>query len=297
MMTHHVLNLGAGVQSTAVALMFDEGLIGSEPMTVPGEIAGEPIIPECAIFADTGEEPDAVYTHLEWLVKQLSYPVAIVSVGKLGDDLVRGRNSTGGRFAAVPFYTMGADAEKAEGMTRRQCTREYKIDPIEQHIRRKILGLEPRKRWPQDQSVIHHIGISVDESRRATRIAARFASSSRPEIARFPLLEWGMSRRSCEAFLKDRVPHTVPRSACVFCPYRSNEEWRRLRDTDPNGWNRAVEVDAALRTTGSVANRDMTQTMYAHRSCVPLAEADIEPEDDNQWQFSFQGECEGMCGM
>ena len=48
-----VLSLGAGVQSTTLALMAAHGEIG--PM------------PDCAIFADTGWEPKAVYEHLAWL--------------------------------------------------------------------------------------------------------------------------------------------------------------------------------------------------------------------------------------
>ena len=72
------------------------------------------------------------------------------------------------------------------------------------------------------------------------------------------------------------VPHEVPRSACVFCPYRSNEEWRWLRDNDPAGFQRAVEIDVALRTPGNVVNRNLEQQLYVHRSCVPLAEAFLE---------------------
>lgn len=45
------LSLGAGVQSTTMALMAAHGEIG--PM------------PDCAIFADTGWEPRAVYDHLK----------------------------------------------------------------------------------------------------------------------------------------------------------------------------------------------------------------------------------------
>ena len=47
-----VLSLGAGVQSTTLALMAAHGDIA--PM------------PDCAIFADTGWEPRAVYEHLAW---------------------------------------------------------------------------------------------------------------------------------------------------------------------------------------------------------------------------------------
>ena len=37
------------------------------------------------------------------------------------------------------------------------------------------------------------------------------------------------------------IPHEVPRSACDFCPYRSNAEWRHLQDTDPTGWAKPVD--------------------------------------------------------
>jgi len=46
----HIISLGAGVQSTTMALMAAHREI--EPM------------PDCAIFADTGWEPKAVYDHL-----------------------------------------------------------------------------------------------------------------------------------------------------------------------------------------------------------------------------------------
>ena len=52
-----ILSLGAGVQSSTLALMIEKGEI---PMV------------DAAIFADTMGEPKAVYTHLNWLEKQLS---------------------------------------------------------------------------------------------------------------------------------------------------------------------------------------------------------------------------------
>lgn len=52
----HVLNLGAGVQSTALALLSIAKIF---PERIP--------VFDCAIFADVGEEPAAVYSHLGWL--------------------------------------------------------------------------------------------------------------------------------------------------------------------------------------------------------------------------------------
>jgi 3'-phosphoadenosine 5'-phosphosulfate sulfotransferase (PAPS reductase)/FAD synthetase len=70
----HVISLGAGVQSSTMALMAARGLI--KPM------------PDCAIFADTGAEPEAVYRHLDWLEDQLPFPVHRVSAGNLADEIM-----------------------------------------------------------------------------------------------------------------------------------------------------------------------------------------------------------------
>ncbi|CUX70115.1 conserved hypothetical protein [Agrobacterium sp. NCPPB 925] len=69
------LSLGAGAQSTTMALMAAHGEIG--PM------------PDCAIFADTGGSRKPSYEHLEWLTSPnvLPFPVHIVSAGNIRDVL------------------------------------------------------------------------------------------------------------------------------------------------------------------------------------------------------------------
>ena len=61
------LSLGAGVQSTVLALMAERGEYGLPK-------------PDVAVFADTGWEPPSVYEHLDWLS---------------GSAVVRGRSSQG----------------------------------------------------------------------------------------------------------------------------------------------------------------------------------------------------------
>ena len=63
----HIISLGAGVQSSTMALMAAKGEI--TPM------------PDAAIFADTGWEPKYVYDWLDWLETQLPFPVHRVSGG------------------------------------------------------------------------------------------------------------------------------------------------------------------------------------------------------------------------
>ena len=65
----HILSLGAGVQSSTLALMAAKGEVGPMPMA--------------AIFSDTQAEPKEVYDWLDWLEKQLPYPVYRVTAGNL----------------------------------------------------------------------------------------------------------------------------------------------------------------------------------------------------------------------
>ena len=125
-----VLSLGAGVQSTTLALMIEKGEI---PMV------------DCAIFADTMSEPKKVYEHLDWLEKQLSYPIYRVTKGNLREDTIKAVNNNV-RVAMSPFFTRNKKTGK-KGMMMRQCTQDYKIQPLIKKVR-ELLGVGFRQRVP-----------------------------------------------------------------------------------------------------------------------------------------------------
>lgn len=283
----HILNLGAGVQSTALYLM---SMRQDEPEHIPTF--------DAAIFADTQEEPRVVYEHLQWLKSLGGPPIIEATAGRLGDDLLAGENTTGQRFAAIPAYTMAPGADR-EGRVRRQCTKEYKVEVVERAIRRVVLGMKARQRIPAGVRVVQYMGLSFDEPGRIISVKVRFQRVGWSE-PRFPLFDLEMTRRGCLAYLEEVAPNrVVPRSACVCCPYRTNAEWRRLRDSDPEGWARAVEIDEGLRRPGAVVNRGLDASLYLHRSCTPLADAPIDTPESRgeQYTFGFAAECEGMCGV
>jgi len=285
MREYNVLSLGAGVQSTALYLKFQRGEM--------------PVQLDAAIFADTQEEPRAVYEHLEWLKSLNGPPILTGTAGKLGDDLIAGRNSTGGRFASIPAFTT-IDGGKTVGITRRQCSKEYKTEVIGKVLRREVLGLKPGQHVPRGVLVHQNIGISLDEAGRAVRME-RNVPPPKYIKRQFPLIDQLITRANCKSELAGQVPHETPRSACTFCPYHDDYEWNRLKTEDASGWQRAVEVDRRLRETGSVVNRDMAQTMYLHRSCKPLDLVQLNPQPPAsravQLQMNFAAECEGMCGL
>ncbi len=317
---HDILNLGAGVQSTALYLMFLRGQITPQI--------------ECAIFADTQDEPGAeqrrlgmpdpegsVYAHLDWLMSLNGPPILVRTIGQLSADLMRGENSTKQRFASIPVFTQSPTA--STGQARRQCSAEYKINVINQAIRREICGAERGRSIGREHEVIQYIGISADEASRAVRVMRNAVPvSARARAARwnyqdllaffasrnwrfcFPLVDHGVSRADCVKYLSGIVPHVTPRSACTFCPYHDDAEWNRLKQDDPIGFGRAVDVDAALRQPGVIVNRNMDQPMYLHRSCVPLDQVvfrqQARPDPTAQFQLfrsKFADECLGVCGV
>jgi hypothetical protein len=278
----HVLNLGAGVQSTTLYLMSMEG---EAPKF------------DVAIFADTGEEPQAVYEHLKWMQTRNGAPILVRAAGKLGDDLLQGRNSTGQRFASIPAFT-GYERDY-RGQVRRQCSTEYKIQVIERAIRREVVGLKPRQRIPKDVRIHQYFGISLDEKSRASRIWERYhiehSSIGEPH---FPLIDKQMTRANCIDWLADRVPHTVPRSACIFCPFHNDAEWAQLKAAGGADWARVIEVDQGLRNPDSIVNRNVDQSLYLHKACKPIDEIEFRPmSNPKDLQLGFGVECEGVCGV
>lgn len=287
---HHFLNLGAGVQSTALYLMSIDG--------------DEPEVPrfDAAIFADVQEEPDEVYKHLEYLKTLGGPPIIVTTAGRLGDALHQGSDANGnqrtdgGHYIAIPAFTLNPQTG-SKGIIQRQCTADFKVKPIERLIREHCGGQFGRP-LPKDVIVHQYMGLSFDEPKRVIRVKQRFLAKPSNWKVHFPLWEMQMTRGDCMAYLKSRLPYEVPRSACVFCPFKSDAEWRRLRDEDPKGWERAVHIDKVCRTgTGRDAHR------YLHKACVPLDQVDLRPADEKSGQtnmFShlrgFQDECEGYCG-
>ena len=259
----HILSLGAGVQSSTLALMFARGEL--TPM------------PDCAIFSDVGAEPQAVYDYLEWLKKELPFPIHIV---KHKDGLLN-HVETGikeKKFIQVPFYD-------ETGLGARQCTNMYKIQPINKKIR-ELCGYVPRQRIKEVVATMY-IGISYDEMQRMKDSREKWITHS------WPLIEKRMHRLDCKAWLRKHGYPEPPRSSCWFCPFRSQKDWRDLKQNDKESWDKAVDLDKRIRNTGSKG-----QKVYTHQTLKPLDEVDLDSDiDKGQNVFDFLSECEGMCGL
>jgi hypothetical protein len=239
-------------------------------------------MPDAAVFADTCAEPAAVYEWLDWLEGRLPFPVYRVRHAEgLRANIVRPLRQ--GRKASLPVFT---ESKNGGGQLRRQCTYEFKVLPITRQVR-TLLGLRPRQRAGTAVRVSLWMGISRDEIHRMKDNRQSWISN------RWPLVEMGMTRRDCLAWMESHGYPMPPRSSCVFCPYHSDAEWRRLRDTDAAGWADAVAVDESIR--GGI--RGTKERLYLHRSLQPLSEVDLRTEQEVGQLELWGAECEGMCGL
>lgn len=262
-----VLSLGAGVQSSCVALMVT---------------AGELPPVDCAIFADTGWEPKKVYKWLNWLEPQLSFPVYRVSAGNLRTNVLESKNTTGGRFATIPWFILSPRGKK--GMGRRQCTSEYKLGPIRKK-KRELLGYKPRSRIPVG-SCETLICISVDEAHRMKPATDRWDKNT------FPLIDKGMHRYHCGLWMDSHGFPRAPKSACLACPYHSDEQWREIKE-EPDEWADVLFIDQAIREPV----RGQRGRQYMHADRKPMAEVDLLSPRERGQTDAFINECEGICGV
>lgn len=227
--------------------------------------------PDLIIFADTQAEPESVYqavTEDQAFAKEAGIPFHIATAGNLSDVL----NLAPEVF--IPAHTLNYRGDR--GILRRQCTSRFKIEPIKRHLRAH--GVKTARML---------LGITTDESIRVKTSPVKWIQNV------YPLIDLGWSRDDCVAYLESLGLAAV-KSACVFCPYRNEHGWAKIRE-NPADWAAAIAYDEALRDSRPEAGQ-----MFVHRDCVPLREARVPDLASTRLLFSDEGfgnECEGHCGV
>ena len=263
-----VISLGAGVQSSTMAIMAAKGDFPNV---------------DCAIFADTGYEPKAVYTYLNFLSNILPYPIFKVRKGNIRDDMLAAKGTT--NFVVAPFFTQNKITGK-KGMVMRQCTNDYKIQPIRTKIR-ELCNVKKGKHFPKDKYVEQWIGISTDEIGRMKPARDKYI------LNRHALIEAKMSRQDCIDYLKKENIPLPEKSACIVCPYHNDAYWHFMKTERPSEFSIAVDFDKKVRTI----TRKEDEEIYVHRSCKPLDEVEFDKKETDKQIDLFNNECEGMCGV
>lgn len=216
---------------------------------------------DVAIHSDTRHERSSTYEFAAqwtpWLEERGVKVATAHNEAAGGTEVVINGNKT-----HIPAHTLN---EGKAGVIRRQCTNEWKIQPIRRYLQAHRQG-QPVELW---------LGISFDEFHRAKASGVQYIKH------RYPLLEKKMDRADCLAWL---AAHNLPspgKSSCVFCPFLNKRAWQEMKREGGTDWAHAVEVDNAIRNVRPPGE------LFVHPKRLPLEQAVIIPEDTGYSQLDM----------
>lgn len=231
---------------------------------------------DIVIFADTQREPPEVYEAIERDkvdAQAAGIEFVVTTKGDLGAWQENGS-------IHIPLYTMkigpmdgSYDKADREGQLFRTCTDRFKIAAVR---------AECRARGWDKEGVTFDIGFSVDE---ISRMKPPPEDTPKWVTFQYSLLDRGIRRSDCEAFLRERdLP--VIKSSCYMCPWKSRWSWSALKTRQPEAFARAVLYDESIRDARP------GYKSYCHQDRIPLTKVpDLPPglfdQDDQNCDTGF----------
>ena len=155
-----ILSFGAGMQSTALALMSCENAVQAP--------APYPLVPvyDAVIFCDLGLEPLWVKEQMEFTknaCENAGIPFYVLDTPLYKDFT---ENFGERRVISIPWWTLGNDGHKSK--MPRNCTIDYKVERISKFVRWELLGYRKGQRLRSEDIKAHemHMGFSAEEAHR-----------------------------------------------------------------------------------------------------------------------------------
>lgn len=254
----NVISLGAGKQSSYMLLQALEGKFQYKP--------------DFAIISDTGCEPKYVYEYLDWLngyVKEkYNFDIITVTAGNILRDTLEYVAGERKRVAQLPLKLNGG------GLVMRQCTFDYKIAPLRKYLQQVRNGSKIRL-W---------IGISLDEMERMKDSNVKYIEHY------YPLVSNQIRIDQIVNWFKINGMKEPGKSACLICPFHSDQYWRRFKKEFPIEFETACSFDDAIRNYPKLKSKSFLSN---HRK--PLREIDFTYSPSLFPELIE--ECDGLCGL
>lgn len=263
------VNLGAGEDSTAML----------------GMCAARGWRPHWVLFCDTGSERAATYDVVRRLRQLCDYvgfpfsvtwwkrtdgPVWTVPRPRPGSPMCEQREVLATEWVDGVRHILTAEETLAEYSLRTRympskaygyngCSYKYKQQPAERW--RKENGFE---------RTVYAVGFHAGEPKRVNkRKCQRSLSEYEADQMEpwYPLYANGIGRDGVREIvagmqLAPGVPlGAVGKSACTFCPSSRREEWIQLRDTDPDLFAEALQIEQAAREVGNAEKNGLRRRL------------------------------------
>jgi 3'-phosphoadenosine 5'-phosphosulfate sulfotransferase (PAPS reductase)/FAD synthetase len=218
-----VVAYGVGVDSTAM-------LVG---------LRQRGIRPDLILFADVGDEKPETYAYLpimnQWLEKAGFPQITVVKNmrPKSGDVSL---SASLLRLGVLPSLAYGGHS----------CSLVWKRDPQHKFIKNWQPAIEC---WSRGDLVRMCIGYDASprDSVRQYKAEGKDSPGFKNE---FPLQEWGWDREECKRQIAAAGLPIPGKSACFHCPASKKHEIEFLRDTHPDLFARALQIELKAQVKG-----------------------------------------------
>jgi len=223
-----VVSYGGGVQSTAlVVLAMQRGWHIDEIVHVD------------LLDAESPATREYVASFAGWLRETYNRGITILQRDLYGDMLANPA------FTPAPWR-----ARDGSFILRRQCTRQYKVEPIRRYLYQQY----------KRERIRLMLGISVDEFHRM-----RDSGSARIENV-YPLVDERLTRSDCRLIIERAGLATPPKSSCWFCPYRSVRSQAELIRQYPALRGMAEELERRINDERRARGKDEIVVLRAGTS-------------------------------
>ena len=233
-----ILSMGAGVQTTAMLLMYYERY-------------------DAVIFADTGNEQDETYEYIgRYLIPFCEqHGLPWITVYHLHGRTVL---ENAARSTAPELY-----------FKQRQCTDKNKIQPVLRYIR----TMKPKP--TADNPIIEDIGFSSDEYK---RLGQNPRDDDPKYIRKeFPLYDNKISRQDCKDIIRKHKWPIPPSSHCKMCPLVGVKRIRSLFNLHPKEFDALIDIEKSDRKYPDrtiIKNHPLEKIVRSH-SLLEFSEQDI----------------------
>lgn len=185
------------------------------------------------LFADTGGEKPHTYQYVKifsnWL-KSNGMP-EIITVKKAGNGETLEENCL--RCNMLPSIAYGY----------KTCSQKYKIQPQDKFFNNLP---EAKSIWKSGGKLTKFIGYDSTETHRIAK--SKLRQDDKYEY-RYPLYEWGFTRKNCIEIIKNEGLCLPGKSACYFCPMSRPSEIRALKHNYPELMDRALKIEENANLT------------------------------------------------
>lgn len=209
---YKVWSSGGGVQSTAIAVLIEAGVLEK---------------PDYGIMIDCGYEKTATldYMHNVTIPRMEKIGVPFLMLNTL--DYTNNNLTDGNGHVNIPAFRLKPNGIISKLHT--HCNSTWKVRVT--RLWAKQQGIKYMENW---------IGISTDEARRTKESPLKWIT------LRYPLMELDMSREGCVYAIANAGWPLPPRSSCVFCPQQDAAAWKAVRST-PEDWQRVLKAEQIIK--------------------------------------------------